>query len=395
MAKIGKSSEEGAPNQDTLRGLPTRATPEGKIGRTTGPSEAAAPLPGTLFWVTGLLEAYLGEHCPNFGIGYSGALTTETATVEIKGGVFDSCDHFDELASNCESCGRTTGNNIRLLSGSGDGVYSGINYWAAQNYDGDDEVNPELLASFYLFDEGNAHSNGIDARGWDSPGPFFFQNAALYKELPGSIVGDVQAGPHGFWVGEARAHHGSADAIVNHWGSEDRPYRIVVFSEKGEEGTGRDTGNSDSPPLVPRILLVLGREIAEAMFASVDGLIQVDWTQQPEKWNNMAVFSSIGGGSNTLACLANDGMYWLKVLERHHSVADPNQILSRKYQRQALGLLLQGALLGNQQARTLLRDLVREPYGPFDDEAISEALHARGWKATDEAVELVASTGAL
>lgn len=391
MAKIGKSSEESSPDARASKGLRSEADLGGKIGRDSGPRETTAAAPGTLFWVTDLLEKHLGDNHPNFGIGYSGAFTIETATVEIKGDVFDRCDHFDELVSDCSTCGRCTGNNIRLRSGSGDGVYSGINYWAAQRYDGDDELNPELLASFYLFDDGNAHSNGIDARGWDSPMPFFFQNAAQYKELRGSIVGDVQGGPHGFWIGEASAHHGSTDAIVNHWGSENRAYRVIVFSEAADQRRMRQGGNSETPPMIPRILLILGRDIAETIFSSTDGLVPVDWMQQPDQWNNVTVFASIGGGDNTLACLANDGIYWLKVLEGHHSAPEPNQILSQKYQRQALGLLLQGALLGHQQSLSLLGGLVHHPsYGPFDGEAISEALLIRGWKNTDEAVEVVA-----
>jgi hypothetical protein len=144
--------------------------------------------------------------------------------------------------------------------------------------------------------------------------------------------------------------------------------------------------------MIPRILLILGRDIAEAIFSGADGLVPVEWMQHPDQWNNVTVFASIGGGDNTLACLANDGVYWLKVLEGHHSVPEPNRILSQKYQRQALGLLLQGALLGHQQSLSLLGELVHNPsYGPFDDTAISEALHARGWKKTSEAVELVSS----
>jgi len=384
MVKIGKSSGDGRFEQEGLPGV------SGVAG-----SDGNGPLPGTIFWVTNLLEEYIGENHPNFGIGYSGAFTTETATVEIKGDIFDRCDHVDELTSHCSTCGRNEGNNIRLLSGSGDGVYSGISYWAAQRYDGDDETNPELLASFYLFDDGNAHSNGINARGWDSPMPFFFQNAAQYKELRGSIVGDVQAGASGFYIGEARAHHGSTDAIVNHWGSEGRPYRVIVFSEVADEGRMRDASKSETPPLIPRILLILGREIAETIFSRTDGLIHVDWTQQPAKWNKMSVFASIGGAANTLACLANAGIYWLKVLDSHHSIPEPNQVMSRKYQGQALGSLLQGALLGDEQSRSLLSGLVQNPsYGPFDDKAISDALHARGWKKSPEAVELVVSLGA-
>ena len=391
MAKIGKTSEDGSFKRPLSNGSPISDSQRGDWAGA-GPVSSDSPAPGTLFWVTGLFEDYIDKNAPHFGVGYSGAFTIETATVEIKGNAFGECDHFDELSSECQKCGRKAGNNIRLLSGSGDGVYSGINYFAAKNYETDDDLNPELMASFYLFDDGNAHSNGIDARGWDSPQLFFFQHANNYRDLPGSIVGDVQAGPNGFWVGEATAHHGSNDALVNHWGSENTEYRVLVFFDTGKERVLEDSGDSESPPLVPRILLILKKDIADTIFGNAPGLTDVDWTKQPEKWGNMTVFASIGGGDNTLACLANDAIYWLKVLESHHSVPDPNHILSKKYQQQVLGLMLQGALLGSEQSRSLLRGLLQEPtYGPFDHEDISAALHSRGWKLTEDATSLVDS----
>ena len=389
MGKIGRKSEDNPFPQKKRQGLGLNTTAEHITNRRVSLERPQSPKPGTLFWAINLIDAYIEESTPNFGVDYSGAFTIETATVEIKGNIFGECDHFDELSSECQKCGRKAGNNIRLLSGSGDGVYSGINYFAAKNYETDDDLNPELMASFYLFDDGNAHSNGIDARGWDLPQLFFFQHANNYRDLPGSIVGDVQTGSSGFWVGEATAHHGSNDTLVNHWGSENSEYRVLVFFDTGKE---RLLGDSESPPLVPRVLLILKKHIAETIFANTTALTEVDWTKQPEKWGNMTVFASIGGGDNTLACLENDAIYWLKVLESHHSMPNPNQILSKKYQQQVLGLLLQGALLGSEYSRSLLGSLFQHPdYGPLDREDISDALQFRGWKLSDDAIDLVSS----
>lgn len=201
MSKIGGSS----PGDSKAGG---DGNERNGLGKNSGPTETEQQSrQGTLFWVTDRLEQYVAEHHDNFGIGYSGAFNVETATAEIRGARFESCDHYDELTSHCDSCGRRSENNIRLLSGSGDGVYSGINYWAHQTYF-EDKINPELLASFYLFDRGSAHSSGIDARGWDSPMQFFFQSAAEYRDLDGSIVGDIATGDDGFWIAEARAGTG-------------------------------------------------------------------------------------------------------------------------------------------------------------------------------------------
>jgi hypothetical protein len=140
-------------------------------------------------------------------------------------------------------------------------VYSGINYWAHQTYS-EDKVNPELLASFYLFDSGSAHSSGIDARGWESLMKFFFQSAVQYQDLDGSIAGDLKAGDDGFWLAKARAGHGSRDAQVNHRGSENREYRVIAFSELTEPSRSWE---SEDRPYRPRILLILGKRIADAI----------------------------------------------------------------------------------------------------------------------------------
>ena len=85
MAKIGGSSRGDAHERKGLE-------------KNSGETETAQEDPqGTLFWVTGRLERYLGKHHDNFGIGYSGAFNVETATAEIRGARFEACDHYDEL----------------------------------------------------------------------------------------------------------------------------------------------------------------------------------------------------------------------------------------------------------------------------------------------------------
>ena len=381
MAKIGGSSQG-----DSRFG---RDAPQRKgLENNSGQAESAHEYPqGTLFWVTNRLERYLGEHHDNFGIGYSGAFNVETATAEIRGARFETCDHYDELTAHCDSCGRRVGNNIRLLSGSGDGVYSGINYWAHQTYS-EDKVNPELLASFYLFDSGSAHSSGIDARGWESPMQFFFQCAAQYQDLDGSIAGDIKTGDDGFWLAEARAGHGSRDAQVNHWGSENRDYRVIAFSELAEPS--RSSAIEDRP-YRPRILLILGKRIAEAIFHPGE-LKEIDWASQPHKWGQMSVQANIGGGGNATACLNNDGIYWRTALERHVENIGESDAMFRRYQEQVLGLFLQGALLGNDRSRELLGTFLNNPQtSQSDDLALARALAARGWTLTDEARRTVSS----
>ena len=351
------------------------------------------PAPGTIFWVMSRLEVYLEERYPNFGIGYGGAFNSETATAEIRGAYFGYCDHFNELTSDCEECGRKPGNNIRLLTGSGDGSYSGINYWAAQSYQGEHDINPELIASFYLFDRGSAHSRGIDARGWDSPATFFFENAATYKNHQGSIVGDFTAGSDGFWIGDAGASDGSSYALVNHWGSENRSYRVIAFSEPVEQKDIRGDSGVQGSPVRPRILLILGQQIASDVFGTGKDFASIDWSSQPRMWSQLSVHANIGAGDNGVACLNNDGIYWEKVLR---SFQGSSPALRRKYQLEVLGRWYQGALVGSEKSYSYLAQFMGETSDrPFTEEEIAAALRSRGWSLnTPRSAELISNLNA-
>ena len=386
MGKIG-----GEQSDSPLDKAGVKVGASGDSGTGSPPRDAGATKnsPGTLLWVMDRLEAYLGEKYPSFGIGYGGAFNSETATAEIRGALFDHCDHFDELIADCDTCGRKPGNNIRLLTGSGDGVYSGINYWAAQSYQGDHDINPELIASFYLFDRGSAHSRGIDARGWDSPMPFFFSNAVTYQEHQGSVVGDFTAGSEGFWIGDAGASDGSSYALVNHWGSENRSYRVIAFSEPVEAREIRGASAPDGVPVRPRIIVILGQQIANDVFGSGADFADIDWDAQPRMWGKLSVQANIGGGDNGVACLSNDGIYWEKVRKGFQG---SSPALQRKYETEVLGRWYQAALVGHEKSYSYLADLLREVSDrPFTEEEILSALRSRGWSlATSRSSELIA-----
>ena len=387
MAKIG-----GEPAQPPVPKVGSSLSGSGGLGGSL-PGNDLVPdnhAPGTLFWVMSRLEGYLEEKYPNFGIGYSGAFNSETATAELRGAHFDFCDHFDELTSDCEDCGRKPGNNIRLLTGSGDGSYSGINYWAAQSYQGEHDINPELIASFYLFDRGSAHSRGMDARGWKSPASFFFENAATYKDHQGSIVGDFTAGADGFWIGDAGASDGSSYALVNHWGSEHRSYRVIAFSEPVEPKDIRGDSGIQGLPVRPRIVLILGQQIASDVFGTGRDFASIDWVSQPRMWSQLSVQANIGGGDNGVACLNNDGIYWEKVLR---SFQGSSPVLRRKYQLEVLGRWYQGALVGNEKSYSYLARFLGETSDrPFTEEEITAAVRSRGWSLnTPRSAELMSN----
>ncbi len=397
MTKIGggdkstRSSSSG--EKPGLRGTGKISS---SLGSTSPPDQAPAHERGKCLDQLWKLKTYLSDHFAHHGAGYSGSFNIETSTFEIKGEVFSGCQHPEDLSADCNECGRKTGNNIAVLSGRGDGVYSGINYWAGSHWE-EGEPNPELLASLYLFDENNAHAVGFVRSGWAAAERHFFSSAAEYQNLPGSVVGDIQAGDGGFFVGDLFAGPGTNDALVNHWGSEGRKYRVIAFYElvdpskvTGPPVLGAD-GNQ-SLPMRPRVVMIVGEKIADELFGDDSGLEKIDWAQQPALWRNMLVAANIGGGGNAVACINNDGLYWLNVMRADLESTGRIDNVTRSYQIQALGLFLQGALLGDSSCRAQAQEILTGAHAAgLDEGSVAFALSARGWPYDDRATELVAS----
>ncbi len=402
MAKIGGSRDEEKDRGPSSgigkkegRGLPLE--PE-KVAETSDQDW----LPGHCYSHLWGLKGYLYENFPDNAVGYSGAFNIEDNTVEVKGEIFAGCDHYDVLSAACGSCGRQLGNNLAVLSGRGDGVYAGINYWESGAWADGDQKGPDLLASVYLFDENNAHAVESFKTTRDEAERFFFGFAAQYKDLPGSIVGDVTAGKHGFWIGGKGAHNKSDDALVHHWGSENKTYRVVAFSEPVEASKmfvrasdgepPRDSDGEPELPLRPRVLMIIRADIATGLFQGQTGLVDIDWSLQPDLGKNMLVESNIGGNNPVIACLNNDGLYWRYAYDEQIKRSGRSYPGARKYQLRAFGLFLQGAILGDQSCRSrlteMLNDSEAEPLG-IDD--VAQVLTHRGWAVDDAVVELVGS----
>jgi len=401
VVKIGGSNDD-KDNRGVFSGI------GGKEGRglPSEPSKAAETseqdwLPGHCYSHLWGLKSFLHDNFPDSGVGYSGAFNIEDNTVEVKGEIFAGCDHYDVLSATCDSCGRQMGNNLAVLSGRGDGVYAGINYWESGAWADDDQKGPDLLASLYLFDENNAHAVESFKTTRSEAERFFFGFAAQYKDLPGSIVGDVTAGDHGFWIGGKGARNKSDDALVHHWGSENKTYRVVAFSEPidaskilvpaSDAEPPRDSGGEPQLPLRPRVLMIIRADIAAELFQGQTGLADIDWSLQPGLWKNMLVSSNIGGNA-ARACLNNDGLYWRYVYDEQIKVSGRFYPGARKYQLRAFGLFLQGAILGDQSCQSRLTEMLNdsdaEPLG-IDD--VAQVLTHGGWAVDDSVVELVGS----
>jgi hypothetical protein len=401
VPKIGGPSHEGE-NRGASSGLGKK----GSHGLASEPEKAAATLPQD--WLPGHcyshlwgLKAYLDANFPNTAVGYSGVFNIEDNTVEVKGEIFAGCDHYDDLVADCHSCGRQKGNNLGVLSGRGDGVYAGINYWESGVWADGDLKGPDLLASVYLFDENNAHAVESFKTTRSEAERFFFGFASEYRDLPGSIVGDVTAGKHGLWIGGKSAHNKSDDALVHHWGSENKTYRVVAFSEPveaskmfvrpSENEQPRDSDGERELPLRPRVLVVIRVDIAAALFQGESGLLDIDWSLQPGLGKNMLVESNIGGNLS-VACLNNDGLYWRYVYDEDIKRRGKLAPGARKYQLRAFGLFLQGAILGDQNCRSRVTEMLNDSEAePLDKDAVARVMTDRGWAVDDSVVELVDS----
>ena len=106
----------------------------------------------------------------------------------------------------------------------------------------------------------------------------------------------------------------------------------------------------------------------------------------------MLVAANIGGGGNAVACINNDGLYWLNVMRADLESTGRIDNVTRSYQIQALGLFLQGALLGDSSCRAQAQEILTGAHAAgLDEGSVAFALSARGWPYDDRATELVAS----
>lgn len=330
-----------------------------------------------------------------FGVAYAGSFNSETASMEIRTEIFDRCRHTEEFIVNCDKCGRRPGNNISLLTGRGDGVYAGLNYsYSNDEMDAQERIG-EHLASLYLFDQDIACAQSLIRTGWSQPEPLFIQHSAIYSELAGSVVGQVHTGADGFWVSDRNAHPGSKDVSVDHLGSENKTYVVVVFHEPIEESKMYYSPSAGEPavdsegklktPVRPRVVMIIDKQFATTVFGDFSDFSPVPWEEQPHLWMNMIVASN-ASADNGLLGIVNDGVFWRKVVERQAQISDEDFWINRQYRVQALGYFLQSALLGDQSSREHARDLIaRTGSAPLTMRDAEQALRIRAQRFDDNA----------
>ncbi len=389
MAKIGGTSNSPG------------SQPLGKSGKGIGSAPpgdtiSSSGVPGTFgASFLKLKERLSAEYADKLGVAYAGSFNSETASMEIRTAIFESCNHHEELIASCETCGRRPGNNLSLLSGRGDGVYAGLNY----SYSSDDldaqELLGEHLASVYLFDQDIAFAQSLIQTGWSQPELLFVQHSAIYSQLEGSVAGEVHTGADGFWVSDRSAHPGSKDVCVDHLGSGNKTYVVLVFHEPIDESKMSYSPSAGEPvvdadgklktPVRPRIVVIIEKQFATTVFGDFSDFSRVPWEEQAHLWMNMVVASN-AGGDNGLLGIVNDGVFWRAVLDRQAEFSDENFWINRQYRVQALGYFLQAALLGDQSSHDHARDLIAGAgSSPLTLKDVERALHSRAQRFDENA----------
>jgi hypothetical protein len=389
MAKIGATSNSPGSQPFDKNGTGIGSVPQGDTMASSG-------TPGTFgASFLKLKDQLAAVYDDQFGAAYAGSFNSETASMEIRTDIFDSCDHHEEFIVSCDTCGRRPGNNISLLTGRGDGVYAGLNYsYSNDEMDAQERIG-EHLASLYLFDQDIACAQSLIRSGWAQPEPLFIQHSAIYSELKGSVAGEVHTGADGFWVSDRSAHPGSKDVCVDHLGSENKTYVVVVFHEPIEESKMYYSPSAGEPavdsegklktPVRPRVVMIIDKQFATTVFGDFSDFSPVPWEEQPHLWMNMIVASN-ASADNGLLGIVNDGMFWKNVLDRQAQISDEDFWINRQYRVQALGYFLQSALLGDQSSREPARDLIaRTGSAPLTVKDAEQALRIRAQRFDDNA----------
>jgi hypothetical protein len=394
MAKIGKHPDSSEP---------LRPIQSGGLGANTGNDQPSPSAEAGTFGHSFLaLKERLRDGYPGGAeASYAGTFNSEIASMEIRTDIFEACAHHTEFVANCEKCGRRPGNNLSMLTGRGDGVYSGITYSYSTEEMDEEERIAEHLASAYLFDQDIAFAMTLAQNGWSNPEGLFIQLAMEYRELQGSVAGEFYTGDYGFTVSDESAEPGSADAVVNHWGSDNKSYVVVVFHEPIDASKMYYSSSAGDPvvdangnlktPVRPRVVLIIEKELAVATFGDFSDFPAVPWAEQPHLWMNMTVASNMSR-DNGINTMVNDGIYWNGVASRQAQVSPEDFWINKEYRMQALGYFLQGALLGDESCHERARSvLLGSGPSPLTMGEVELALRARAQRFDEKARTLVES----
>jgi len=348
------------------------------------------------------------------GIGYAGTVNIESAGFEIKTRHFlpcDDCDFSNNLVVDCQTCGRQPGNNLRFLSGRGDGVYSGVSLHSGNKFAG----------AIYVFDENNAMAESFSTQ-FDGRSSrivnvqdLLIQGIREYSNTQAFYAGEISSnvepennGDLGILVGDVFSG-GTGYATVNHlWADGD--YSVYLFMEPIMESVAAslslrmegdsfpfDRGYADA--MRPRVALVVNKQFESTMLDAIEAK-DVDWAQQCLVWSQTQVSSNLGNPGHDGSANFVNGLFWLGTSTDQitlNNAHDFNDDMANLYRSLALGYFLAGALQGNQSCFEAFEGLVAaEDIEVLEDaELMKEILTPRGLAVTNEVIALFQRSSSL
>ena len=326
----------------------------------------------------------------------AGSLNIETSSIEFSSEYFGDCTKCSEQAGivlSCRACGRKPGNNIRLLSGSGDGVYSGL-VWLG---------GPEVLAACYLLDDDKKFAEAVgnnlmtedpnDVRPWLD---LFVEACENYLESEVAVAGTLKArfkepGDLGFIATDPRTEQMGADVSVDH-PEANGEYVVLVFLEDMlnspaaalsiQMGSGAENFNGGyGQAKRPRAVYLIRKDHWQAGNVSKIRTLEVDWQKQSEAWRRSQVVGHVGRTNYAIAMYLNS-LNSLDIAELELT-PDPefNEGLAMLYSTRSFGYLVQGALQGDENCRESMVDMIEasEQNDILTPHVVRAAVTPRGW----------------
>jgi hypothetical protein len=268
-----------------------------------------------------------------------------------------------------------------------------------------------MVGAVWLFDEHNSFAGealthiDTDFHVINPGTDLLFSALEKYVDLPGEIVGEIDASDRHLLVGD-RGLRAAEDALVSHPFSEGLKYKIVVFAEPalagsvvavhlGLGGDEEDYTGGFPESVRPRIAIAVESSLAEKIFpAAQDAQSNHDWDIQHGAWKNGRQNSNFAASNGPRAALSN-GFLWLHLIEHHQRLLAQRPIplddfYNHIYVSECLGWFVQAALEGEEPAENQIRSLSSLYPGELSEESfLRPALARRGMGLHPEVLEFV------
>jgi len=341
----------------------------------------------------------------SMGTSLAGAINIESGSVEFSSHppkyACSACRDEKSFSVACDSCDRRPGNNVSFPAGDGDGAYASVGFYGSQG----------MVAAVWLFDEHNSFAGealthiDTDIHVINPGTDLLFSALEKYVDLPGEIVGEIDASDRHLLVGD-RGLRAAEDALVSHPFSEGLKYKIVVFAEPalagsvvavhlGLGGDEEDYTGGFPESVRPRIAIAVESSLAEKIFpAAQDAQSNHDWDIQHGAWKNGRQNSNFAASNGPRAALSN-GFLWLHLIEHHQRLLAQSPIplddfFNHIYVSECLGWFVQAALEGQESAENQIRSLSSLYPGELSEESfLRPALARRGMGLHPEVLEFV------